>query len=112
MAVARPQNPRSELSTDFRQELCDLVLDTAPRFFAVVQEWEEETGDLNGWVVAWGMAHEDGPADVLSVDGALRMRLGSPERALRLFSREAGVTARIVWLAAPGSAELDRADAA
>lgn len=40
------------------------------------------------------------------------MTLASPERALCLFAGQSGLSARLVWLARPGAAALDRAEAA
>ncbi|MGW3232718.1 hypothetical protein [Kitasatospora sp. NPDC001095] len=108
MAAAPSQNPRSL----FDQELCGLVLDTAPRLFAVVQVCGDGSEDADGWVVAWGIADCDGPAHVIGVDGRMRMTLASPERALRHFAGRSGITARLVWLEQPGAAALDRAEAA
>ncbi|WP_380282067.1 hypothetical protein [Kitasatospora purpeofusca] len=104
--------PSQNSLPSFDQELCGLVLDTAPRQFAVVQVYD--TGELpaDGWVVAWGLAHGDGAAHLLVVDGQTRMTLASPERALRLFAGRPGLSARLVWLAQPGAAALDRLEAA
>ncbi|KJS59001.1 hypothetical protein VM95_29910 [Streptomyces rubellomurinus] len=96
----------------FEQELCGLVLDSAPRLFAVVQVCGEGREDADGWVVAWGLADEDGRAHVIGIDGRTRMTLASPERVLRHFGRRPGVSARLVWLAEPGGAALDRGEAA
>ncbi|MER7581493.1 hypothetical protein [Kitasatospora sp. NPDC097691] len=96
----------------FDQELCGLVLDTAPRMFAVVQVCGNGGEDSDGWVVAWGFVDSDGPTHVLGVDGRLLLALASPERAVRHFGRQPGITARLIWLAQPGAAVLDRADAA
>lgn len=117
MPPASPQNLRPATAPTgtphpFDQELCGLVLDTAPRLFAVVQVCDVDTELANGWVVAWGMAYDDGPTHVVSLDGGLRMSLTSPECALRAFSRRTGLAARLVWLAAPATAALDQAEAA
>jgi hypothetical protein len=81
---------------EFTGELEQLVADYAPRLFAVVQVEGER---IDGWVAAWGMAFDDGRAHVISVDGGLRMSLGSVDRAARWFGRRAGISARLVWLA-------------
>ncbi|MGA5817685.1 hypothetical protein ACPC54_07480 [Kitasatospora sp. NPDC094028] len=109
---ARPAMVRMLVDPPFEQELCGLVLETAPRLFAVVQVCGEECEDADGWVVAWGLAGDDGPAHVIGIDGRARMTLASPERAVRHFGGRAGVTARLVWLARPGAAALGRAEAA
>ncbi|GAA2452691.1 hypothetical protein [Streptomyces macrosporus] len=86
---------------DFEEALRAMVLDLAPRQFAVVQTWEAGDGQRDGCVVAWGVVYEDGHAQVTSPDGSLRFALGSPEGAVRWFGVQEGVTARIVWLSGP-----------
>ncbi|MBV6695822.1 hypothetical protein [Kitasatospora aureofaciens] len=108
MTAAPSPNPR----VPFDQELCGLVLDTAPRLFAVVQVCGDGLADADGWVVAWGLADSDGPAHVIGIDGRARMTLASPERAVRHFAGRPGITARLVWLAQPSAAAMDRAEAA
>jgi hypothetical protein len=96
----------------FDDELCALVVDLAPRLFAVIQERGPGTGDGDGWVAAWGVAYEDGHAEVISLDGSQRFSLGSAERAVWWFGRRAGITARLVWLAPPTAASFHRTEAA
>ncbi|MFG2846800.1 hypothetical protein ACGF12_27040 [Kitasatospora sp. NPDC048296] len=108
MTAASSQNTRSL----FDRELCGLVLDTAPRLFAVAHVCGDGAGDADGWVVAWGLVDSDGLTHVIGVDGRTRMTLASPERAVRHFGGRPGITARLVWLAQPGAAALDRAEAA
>ncbi|MET8697955.1 hypothetical protein ABZW10_03595 [Kitasatospora sp. NPDC004723] len=108
MPAAPPQNPHSP----FDRELCELVHDTAPKLFAVVQVHRPDGEEADGWVVAWGLATEEGPAHVVSIDGHTRMTLASPERALRLFTTRPDLTSRLVWLTQPGAAALDRLEAA
>ncbi|WP_030246789.1 hypothetical protein [Streptomyces sp. NRRL S-350] len=117
MAAAPPQSPhpvtpRLPAGSTFDQELCELVLDTAPRLFAVVQVWGEGPPDVDGWVAAWGVADHSGRTHVMSVDGQARMTLTSPDRALRHFTGRPGITARLVWLAQPSAAAMDQAGAA
>jgi hypothetical protein len=120
MATVSPQNSPTE-PFDFDQEVCSLVLDTAPRLFAVVQEFALDDGWRDAEVAAWGIAYEDGRVDVISVDGVRRFSLPSPERATWHFARlaadaraggEAGVTARLVWLTPSRAATFDAAEAA
>lgn len=94
----------------FDQELCALVLDIAPRLFAVVQVFGNNPTDADGWVVAWGFVDSEGPAHVIGIDGRARLTLASPERALRHFAGQPGLTSRLVWLAQPSTARLDRAE--
>ncbi|HJD84555.1 hypothetical protein [Kitasatospora aureofaciens] len=108
MTAAPSPNPR----IPFDQELCGLVLDTAPRLFAVVQVCDEGREDADGWVAAWGLVDHAGPTHVITLDGRARMTLPSPERALRHFAGRPGITARLVWLAQPDTAAIDRPAAA
>ncbi|MFE5585671.1 hypothetical protein [Kitasatospora sp. NPDC056531] len=108
----RPVTPGLAANPTFDQEPCELVLDTAPRLFAVVQVCGDSPADADGWVAAWGLVDNDGPTHVISIDGRARMTLASPERALRHFAGRPGITSRLVWLAQPGAAGLDRAEAA
>ncbi|MFI6153774.1 hypothetical protein ACIBCA_13860 [Kitasatospora sp. NPDC051170] len=108
----RQATSQAPASSPFEQELCGLVIDAAPRLFAVVQVCGEGPLGADGWVVAWGLAEESGAAHVTGVDGRTRMTLASPERVLRFFAGPPGVSARLVWLAQPGAAVLDEAEAA
>ncbi|MFJ2111856.1 MULTISPECIES: hypothetical protein [unclassified Streptomyces] len=78
---------------EFATFLHAMVTDTAPRLFAVVQEYGVR---VDGRVAAWGMAFED-HAEVISVEGHHRMRTVSPDRALRAYRGGAGVVPRLVW---------------
>ncbi|MED7955143.1 hypothetical protein [Streptomyces sp. BE303] len=104
-----PVTPRLSTHATFDREVCELVLHTAPRLFAVVQVTGDGDDEADGRVAAWGLADIDGSAQVFSVDGRTLMNLASPERATQLFSRQPGIIARLVWLAQPGSATLDQA---
>jgi len=89
----------------YDQELHAMVNDFAPRLFAVVQEYDTEDGGRDGEIAAWGLTHPDGHTDVTSVEGTRRLSLKSPERAAWWFSREADVSARLIWFdSAPRSA--------
>lgn len=93
-AETRSAEP-APLGTDtFEALLEDLVRESAPRVFAVVQELGERE---DGWVAAWGMAFED-RAEVLGVHCNARMSLRSPESALRYFNAEADARPRLVWV--------------
>ncbi len=93
--------PEAARFAGFEERLRALVVDLAPRQFAVVQVWDAGEGEPDGCVAAWGVVYEDGRTQVSSADGASRFVLGSPERAAWWFGRAEGVTARIVWLAGP-----------
>lgn len=88
---------------DFTREVYELVHDAAPRFFAVVEEYCPGTEDADAFVVAWGLAYEDGAAEVISVEGQRRWRLAAPENIVRYFGRAEDLSARLVWLAAPNA---------
>ncbi|MFE7591269.1 hypothetical protein ACFU6K_17880 [Kitasatospora sp. NPDC057512] len=106
---SRPATPLPVARPTFDQELCGLVLDTAPRLFAVVQVCGD---DADGWVAAWGLTDSDGRTHVIGVDGRTRMTLHSPERAVRHFSGRPGITARLIWLSPPEAAIASRTAAA
>ncbi|MFJ2559224.1 MULTISPECIES: hypothetical protein [unclassified Streptomyces] len=108
-----PQDPAQE-SFDYEQELHDLVHDIAPRFFAVVVEYRDGEGDIgrDAAVVAWGMAQENGVAEVTRMDGGGQLRLAAPENVKRYFGRADGCSPRIVWLAPVGVAQNKNARAA
>ncbi|SFC01591.1 hypothetical protein [Streptomyces aidingensis] len=89
-----------ETAFDFQAELRGLVQDTAPRAFAVVSRWETEDGEPDACVAAWGMhcADDDGEQHVICVNGTSTYRLGSPDRAVALFTRLTGGPVELHWL--------------
>ncbi|MGO4748270.1 hypothetical protein AB4212_06495 [Streptomyces sp. 2MCAF27] len=111
MSTVSPYDPSSE-SFEFDQEVRELVVGTAPRMFAVVQEYDLETEDADAHVAAWGIAYDDGRAHVIGVSGAVTMSLGSPERAVWHYGRRKGISARLVWLDPGAGAAFTRAEAA
>ncbi|MET7900052.1 hypothetical protein ABZS86_00700 [Streptomyces sp. NPDC005355] len=66
--------------------------------FAVVQEYDTESGERDGEIAAWGLTHPDGRTDMTSVGGGRGFSLNSPERATWWFSREEDTSARLIWL--------------
>lgn len=86
-----------------RPPLCDeplfaeitesMVADEAPRVFALVQEYGER---VDCRVAGWGMDFGD-HAEVVATDRSLRMSLGTPEDAPRLFNFGSHIRARLVW---------------
>ncbi|GAA3844076.1 hypothetical protein GCM10022243_08110 [Saccharothrix violaceirubra] len=80
----------------FGEVVRGMVVDFAPRLFAVVQEYGDR---VDGRVAAWGMAFPD-HAEVVSVEGGLRMRLQDVDSALPVFATREGVSASVVWLPA------------
>ncbi|MGK5547584.1 hypothetical protein ACSNOH_23035 [Streptomyces sp. URMC 127] len=109
MGTVSPQGSASESlerGFDLDEEICGLVLDSAPRMFAVVQETDLAEGVTDAEVVAWGLAHEGGPVDVIGTDGHSTLRLRSPERAAWWYGEKKGERARLVWLGPAGTASL------
>ncbi|MFJ1600262.1 hypothetical protein [Streptomyces sp. NPDC088261] len=96
-----PQNPAPE-PFDFERELYELVRDTAPRLFAVVVESGIGTEDRDAVVIAWGLAYEDGKAEVTQVGGGRRWRLEAADHVMRFVRRSEGCAPRLVWLAPAG----------
>ncbi|TCP57053.1 hypothetical protein EV191_1011005 [Tamaricihabitans halophyticus] len=78
---------------EFAAELERMVAQEAPRLFAIVQEYGER---VDARIAGWGMAFED-HAEVIAVGRRARLRLRSPERAMRLFEFGAHIRARLVW---------------
>ncbi|WP_405442556.1 hypothetical protein OG211_13580 [Streptomyces niveus] len=85
---------------DFAREVYELVRDTAPRLFAVVEEYRLGTEDADAFVVAWGLAYDDGAAEAVAVEGSRRWSLAAAENILRYFGRTEDLSARLVWLPA------------
>ncbi|MGH3932554.1 MAG: hypothetical protein ACRDTF_21555 [Pseudonocardiaceae bacterium] len=94
-------------AAEFTELVDEMVADEAPRLFAVVQEYGTR---VDGRIAAWGMAFED-HAEVVAVEGGLRMSLSSPQRAIRLFGRRPHITTRVVWVK-PDTATRSEDDAA
>jgi hypothetical protein len=102
MPPVPPQGPSA--APDFTQEVYELIRDTAPRLFGVVAEYRVGTDDADAVVVAWGMAYEDGQAEVVSVTGDHRLRLASPAHITRhLGPAGEDRSFRLVWLAPSGT---------
>lgn len=80
-----------------------MVADAAPRLFAIVQEYGDR---VDAQIAAWGMAFAD-HAEVISVEGKLRMSLRAPESALRAFHFGSHVRARLVWLPSGANTPAD-----
>jgi hypothetical protein len=85
--------PLPERAGAFGQLMRAMVADCAPQVFAVVQVHGEEEESR---IVAWGMAFDD-HAEVVTVDGSVRMSLPSPERAVRRFAYAPQLSAQLVW---------------
>jgi hypothetical protein len=72
----------------------EMVADAAPRVFAIVEEYGER---VDGRIAGWGMAFEE-YAEVVGVEGGKRMRMRSPEDALRGFGFGTHIRPRLVWV--------------
>ncbi|MEV7868115.1 hypothetical protein AB0P17_18900 [Streptomyces sp. NPDC088124] len=102
MNTVSPPLPHPDRPAGFDQEIRALVNATAPRLFAVVEEFACENGELDARVAAWGLAYADGGGThVTSVDGGAWLTLTSPERAAAWISRRPGSFGSLVW---PGMA--------
>lgn len=100
MTTVSPQGPTPK-PFDFRQEVRELVRDTAPRLFAVVDEYRPDSDDADAVVVAWGMAFENGRAEIAPSSGGRRWSLVSPDHAVRFFGRSRDRIPRLVWVNQP-----------
>ncbi|PSM37761.1 hypothetical protein C6Y14_40550 [Streptomyces dioscori] len=97
MSTVSPGHSVPDRPDGLTAEIRALVNATAPRLFAVVEEWTTEAGDRDARVAAWGLAHRDGSAQVATESGGLRMSLRNPERAAQLVSRCPGSVGSLVW---------------
>nr|CEL16806.1 hypothetical protein [Kibdelosporangium sp. MJ126-NF4] len=94
-SVDRRTKPRSPA---FDKLMAEMVADQAPRVFAVVLEFGEQT---DAQIVAWGMTL-DGGAYMTTVDGRNQFVLAEAENALRYVPSRSNITPHIVW-ATPGA---------
>jgi len=78
----------------FVKDLRAMVVDNAPRLFAVVQEYGER---VDGRIVAWGMAFDD-HAEIVSCDRSMRTSAKAPEQALFLFRVPPHIRPHLVWV--------------
>ncbi|WP_218120147.1 hypothetical protein [Actinopolyspora mzabensis] len=77
----------------FAELLRGIVADHAPHVFVIVQEYGER---VDGRVAAWGMAFDE-RAEIVTVEGDMRMSLRSPEAALPNFRFGTRIRSRLVW---------------
>lgn len=78
---------------EFESLVAEMVADSAPRLFALVQELGDRA---DGRIAGWGVTFESGQTDVIANGRYLSLK--SPESALRFFSRGKLVRARTVWV--------------
>ena len=81
---------------EFVEDVSAMVGEVAPDRFAVVQV-QGSDGEMS--IAAWGLAFDDG-AEAVADDG-LRLSLGCPDNAIRLFRWGDDVTARVFWVDRP-----------
>lgn len=79
----------------YEEFVAGMVAEGKPRLFAVLHEFgDREDAEIAAWGMAW-----DSHVEVISLDGAARMRSQSPERALLLFGcDEEDSSSRLVWV--------------
>lgn len=97
MATVSPRPSLPDPRDRFADEIRALVEATAPRLFAVVEQFETDSGERDARVAAWGLMHDDGTAQVTAVDGGFRMSLRTPDRATQLISLRPGSIGCLVW---------------
>ncbi|WP_411123283.1 hypothetical protein [Streptomyces sp. x-19] len=78
-------------------ELVDLANELAPRLFAVAQQYPVGGGEVDGHIAAWGLAYEDGRAQVISASGRAHLSLSSPQSAVRWFGGPADAQTWLIW---------------
>ncbi|GAA2651414.1 hypothetical protein [Streptomyces lunalinharesii] len=78
-------------------ELVTMADELAPRLFAVAQQYPVGGGEMDGHIAAWGLAYEDGRAQVISVSGRAHLSLRSPQSAVRWFRGPAGTQSWLIW---------------
>jgi hypothetical protein len=72
------------------------VAATAPRLFAVVEEFRTEDGTPDAEVAAWGLAHADGTAHLHATRGGTFLSTRSPTSAASLIARGRRTDAYVV----------------
>ncbi len=90
---------------EFTRAVADMVANSAPRLFAVVQEYGIRA---DARIAGWGLAHET-HVDVIGTENCVYLGRSRPEDLLRHFHRRHLVTAHIVW-PAPAAASFDTDD--
>lgn len=84
---------------EFVAEVQEAVDQQAPRLFAVVRE-DRDAGEVE--IAAWGMAHREDGAEVVSAKGGTYMSLRSADRALMVFGNRGRAVSRVVWVGGKG----------
>lgn len=82
-----------DVNARFTELMAEMVADQAPRVFAVVLEFGEQT---DAQIIAWGMELDEG-AYMTTVDGRNQYALAEPENALMYVRRRSNTTPHLVW---------------
>jgi hypothetical protein len=96
LAVTAPEIPTPPpfcTAEEFDRLVNEMVVEFAPRLFAVVQILGERS---DGRIAAWGMDFDD-EVEVVDVEDQKRMRLNSPHQALHFYTHRPHISARLVW---------------
>jgi hypothetical protein len=91
-AMNLEQDPVTWTEEDYQRLVADMVTEETPALLAVVEDLDDRS---DGRIAAWMLEFPD-RAEVITVDGGLRMCVPSAERGLAIFGRLPGVTARLV----------------
>nr|WP_042198566.1 hypothetical protein [Kibdelosporangium sp. MJ126-NF4]CEL23415.1 hypothetical protein [Kibdelosporangium sp. MJ126-NF4]CTQ96795.1 hypothetical protein [Kibdelosporangium sp. MJ126-NF4] len=78
---------------DFTTLVTRFVADQAPRVFAVVVEYGEQT---DAEIIAWGMELPHG-SYMVTTDGRNQYALTEPDNALRYVPSQTNITPHLVW---------------
>lgn len=74
-----------------------LVTESAPRRFAIVQDWGDR---FDSRVAAWGIATDE-HTHIIDADAGPRMTVDSVRLALLLYTEKPHVSARVHWIDPP-----------
>ncbi|ONI84274.1 hypothetical protein ALI144C_15550 [Actinosynnema sp. ALI-1.44] len=78
---------------DFNTMIAQIVTDQAPRVFAVVLEFGEQT---DAEIVGWGLELDHG-AYMVTADGRNQYALAEPGNALRYLRNRSNVKPHLIW---------------
>ena len=79
---------------EFAELVETMVADSAPRLFAIVQEYGER---VDAKFAAWGLAFDD-HVDAIGTGGAVHVGAPSADSLLKRFHFGSHITPRIVWV--------------
>jgi hypothetical protein len=88
---------------EYAESVRQLVADSAPRRFAIVQDWGTR---YDSRVAAWGLMLNE-RTQIIDADAGPRMTMDSIRLALRLYARTPHVTVRVHWIDPPPETEPD-----